>query len=314
MTSINTWRIRILDWLYDHRPDHPGQLASIGEFLTEDQRADQNLHMLLRSLLMDMDTEGLIKFSGTMGFLGSAAMILATGMAEVEQRRRNRGNRALRNAAARGAMLRWIYDHPKESDPVVQAAVDQEVMFEGEPFTKEDLAAAARYLDSKKLITGTPVAQIDYLLLATVTDEGIDCIEQFGGDVADYTRRGERAGTQNIVNFHAPVSGNVAFDAETVTQTASTTGMVADEMVQVLRAIVEALPVMGLPEAEAAALQRDAATLQGELALPTPDSGVVATFGRRVLDKVSSSAAGVVGAVLGAYLRFLAAKAGIELP
>jgi hypothetical protein len=54
--------------------------------------------------------------------------------------------------------------------------------------------------------------------------------------------------------------------------------------------------------------------LQGELALPTPDSAIVATFGRRVPDMVSSSAVGVVGAVLGAYLRLLAAKAGIDLP
>jgi hypothetical protein len=36
-------RIQLLDWLYDYRPASPGEMATIVDFLPEDERSDDTL-------------------------------------------------------------------------------------------------------------------------------------------------------------------------------------------------------------------------------------------------------------------------------
>ncbi|TDW88795.1 hypothetical protein [Kribbella sp. VKM Ac-2566] len=313
MTETEIWRIQLLDWLFDFRPANPGHFAKIVDFLDEDERTDGRLHGLLRGILHRLRDEDLITLAEGMGFDGLDASITAAGMADVEARRERRHDPALRNSAARDATLRWINRHPRSPDPR-DMLVDRSTYYEGQPLEIADLTAALEYLLSKDLVTGvTKVAEF-VLLEPELTSKGIDCVEQYGGSVSVYLKRGgEGGGTQHNVNFHGPVSGNVAWASETVTQTATTTGIAGDELAVLVHAIIEAIPSLGLPAEESAKLARELEVIDAELVTTSPDAGVVQTFMRRVLATVGGAANSALAAVLMAYAKDQMRKLGIPI-
>ncbi|HEX8626832.1 MAG TPA: hypothetical protein VF755_01515, partial [Catenuloplanes sp.] len=63
-----------------------------------------------------------------------------------------------------------------------------------------------------------------------------------------------------------------------------TTGLAGDEIGVLIRAIVEALPALGLSEEQAAAVRSNAAVIEGELGRSQQNSGVVATMMSRTLE------------------------------
>jgi hypothetical protein len=191
--------------------------------------------------------------------------------------------------------------------------VDRSTYYEGQPLELTDLTAALEYLLSKEFVTGvTKVAEF-VLLEADLTDKGIDCAEQYGGSMSAYLKRGGNGGTQHNVNFHGPVSGNVAWAIETVTQTATTTGIGGDELAVLVHAISEAIPSLGLPAEESARLARELEVLDAELVTSSPDAGVVRTFMRRVLATVGGGANSALASVLTAYAKDLMRKLGIPI-
>jgi hypothetical protein len=311
MTETEILRIQFLDWLYDVGSERPSEQAKVVDFLGDDE-PDHQTETVWRGILRELDSDGLIRLAETMGFGGTSATLTGAGRGDVEARRKRRQNPARRNAAGRDAVVRWVYAHPKAPDlsPMV---TDPDSFYEGQPFDLPDFDAALKYLLAKGLVTGQDVAEF-VLLHAELTDKGIDCAENFGGSVSDYLRRSEDGGGTTNVNFHGPVSGAIALGNRDVTQTVTSTGIAADELVVLVRAIAEAVSVLGLSEEDASTIASDAQIIEGELVHEKPDAGVVRTFMGRILAKLGNAAASsALALVLTAYVKELMRKVGIPI-
>jgi len=298
--------------LYDFQPEQPGVLADVIDFLGTDE-PDAQTETLWRDVLRELEHDRLIMLAETMGFAGTAAMITGAGRADVEARRKRRNDPARRNAAARDAVLRWVYAHPKAPD-LKPMLTDPDGLYEGQPFDVADLEAALSYLHSKGLVTGVEVAEF-VLLHVELTDKGIDCAEHFGGSVSDYILRGQDTASTvtHNVNFHSAVSGPVAWGNRDVSQTVTTTGIAGDELTTLVRAIAQAAPALALSSKESDSLRVNAEIVEAELVNDEPDLGVIRTFLHRLLGTLGKAGDSALALVLGAYARELMKKIGIPV-
>lgn len=306
-------RVRLLDTLYDFQPAELGQMASVNDVIPPGELTEHTEH-LWRDLLRSLERDDLLKLSEAMGFEGTSMVITQTGREDVEARRARRSDPALRSMAARDAVVRWLYAQPAHQAPAVHAiAEDENHFYEGQPLTVKDLDAAVDYLYEAGLVAGKPMMGGAIARPRLTKPEGIDCAEQYGGSVSDYQRRAN-GGPQTTVNFHAAVSGNVAWANQSVQQTATTnSGLAGDELQNMVRAIVEALPVLGLSEDQAGTVRSQLNTIEGELAGGSPDAGVVKTFMMRVVASLASATNSSLAAVLSASAKELMKSAGIPI-
>jgi hypothetical protein len=311
MTETEILRIQFLDWLYDVGSERPGEQAAVLDFLG-DEEPDHQTETVWKGILRELDNDGLIRLAEAMGFRWSVTLT-GPGRGDVEARRKRRQDSARRNAAARDAVVRWLYDSPIPDPDLSRMLTHPDSYYEGEPFDLADFDHALKYLLAKDLVTGRDVAEF-VLSYAELTDKGIDCVENFGGSVSDYLRRGEDGGgTTHNVNFHAPVSGPIAWGNRDVTQTMTSTGMAGDELAVLVRAITEAVSALGLSEEDASAIASNAQIIEGELVNEKPDAGVVRTFMGRILAKLGNAANSALALVLSAYAKELMEKIGIPI-
>ncbi|MEU1647236.1 hypothetical protein [Micromonospora zamorensis] len=324
MTESEKRRVDLLEWLYNYRGGQPGAMPAVVDFL--DGEPDEHTEELWRGTLRGLKRDGLIILAESYGFGGVSALITDRGRAAVEAWRKHQGaereaqerrraDPALRRAASANGLLRWAYE--QDPDGTKWLYVDQFLssahsFYEGQRLPENLVRRAALNLQENELVRGDKgVAETEGPIVVQITTLGQDCIES-GGDVASYLRqRHERA--TNITNFHGPVSGNVTWDSTHVTQTASTTGMAGDELAVLVRAIAEAVPVLGLSEEQQAAVRRNVEVIEGELGQQQPDQQVVKTLLRRTLDLVGSTANSTLGLLLAGYAKELMRSAGIPI-
>ncbi|MFI2708925.1 hypothetical protein ACH495_02180 [Micromonospora sp. NPDC018662] len=307
MTGSQVRRAQLLDWLYDY----PGDVASIVEFLG--QEPDQLAQNLWRGTLRALDEEGLIRLAETMGFDGISAFITEAGRADVEARRARREDPARRRAAAATGLLLFLY----EKDPYREfwCEIDRiestnYALFEGGRLPGQLFRRLADDLHAEGLIVRRHPTKDDRPLTAQLTRKGQECVEA-GGDVAAYLNRGKEQAA-NITHFHGPVSGsNVSWASERVTQTATTTGIASEELVALIHAITEALPVLGLSGEQAAAVQHNAEVIEGELQRSQPDKHIVRTMLMRTVDTIVGAGNSALGLVLTGYAKELMQRAGV---
>jgi hypothetical protein len=93
----------------------------------------------------------------------------------------------------------------------------------------------------------------------------------------------------------------------------TSTGIAGDELAVIVRAIIQAAPVLGLSEEDAVRIASNAQLVEGELANDQLDAGVVRTFMQRILATLSSATDSALGLVLGAYAKWFMRKVGIPL-
>ncbi|MEV7629386.1 hypothetical protein [Actinoplanes sp. NPDC089786] len=315
MVETNLRRIRVLDALYDFTLDATGTMPSVLDVIELDELTPES-EPVWRDLFRDLDRAGLIKLAESMGFEGTSMVITHAGRVDVESRRARRNDPIRRNVAARDAVIRWLHGRPNHEAPDVHPiSQNPAFLFEGLPISTEDLDAAVGYLESVGLITGFKVWGGVIARPRLTTPQGIDCAEQFGGSVSNYLRhQAGNNGAQNTVTFNGPVSGNVAWDSQHVTQTASTnSGLAADELKNMLRAIQDALPVLNLPSVQENEVRANLESIDGELASSTPDASKVKTFMSRALTGLGAAANSSLATVLTASATELMSNMGLPL-
>jgi hypothetical protein len=302
-------RIRLLDRLYGFEPANPGLMPSVTDVIDPDELGVDN-EQLWRDILRALDREGLIKLAETMGFEGTSMVLTHAGRVEVEARRARRRDPARRNLAARDAVVRWLYARPgHEASGVEPMTADPGYLYEAEPFTITDLNAALTYLVNAGLVAGVAAFGAP-VVRPRLTSKGVDCAEQFGGSVSDYVRRSAGGDTQHHVNFNGAVSGNVSWSSEHVTQTA-TTGLAATELLSVVRAIAEALPVLGLSTEQADQVRSDLSMIEGELATKQPDRNLIKTLMGRAAAALGTATTSALASMLRASVEELMRRAGM---
>ncbi len=112
MTEIELLRIRVLDWLLDYQPEHPGAMAEINKLAGEEEDLSPGEQSLWRDVLWSLRDDRLITLSESMGFNWGLSLT-GRGRHEAQERRERRGNHAIRRAYARDAVLAWLYEQPE---------------------------------------------------------------------------------------------------------------------------------------------------------------------------------------------------------
>lgn len=308
--STDLMRVQLLDWLYDFRPTNVGEFATIVDFLEPEVRTDDHQHQLWRGVMRDLEADGLIMNASGMGFEGLAAMITAAGRRDVEARRSRRADRAQRNTAVRNAVVRYVYDNPQV--PGLESMLESHY-FEGDRLTQQDLDDALQYLLDKDLVQGTDVAE-EILINIKLTDRGIDCAEHFGSSVSDFLRGERGRGTQ--INIQGNNYGPMAWDSQRITQTVTTTasGMAGDELVVLVRAIREALPVLDMDEVDRVKVDKQLQAAETELEADGPDQGIIGGILKRTVATVGNVADSSLALLLTAWAKDLMQKAHLLPP
>jgi hypothetical protein len=183
--------------------------------------------------------------------------------------------------------------------------------YEGEPFELTDLDEALRYLVEKEMVKGVGLWG-GTIARPQLTDKVLRCAELFGSSVSAHVRSQASGGVQHNVNFNGPVSGNVAWASENVTQSA-TSGMTATDLAAVLRALSKAVPELGLGPEDTAALTGDLQVVEGELVTDQPDTGKVRTCLRRVMTVLGRATESSFAVVLTSYAKYLMSRPGIPV-
>jgi hypothetical protein len=296
-------RIQLLDRLYDFRPRRASDLADVSTLIGP----APGEHDDWLGILHDLADHGAIMLTSSMSFDGTRARLLDAGRAEVERRRERRQDRVARTEAARRAVLEWLAEHPG-SERLTPICTDPAYFFEGAGLQPADLGAALNQLHQQGLVTGTRTGEAS-LMNAALTARGRSLLEQ-GEPVSSYHQTN---GTTNNIHFNGPVSGNVAWSNQAVTQTATTTGTPHDELMLLVRAITQAVPTLDLPRPDADAVASNAATLADELRRERPDRNLVATILGRSIATLGRQGSGALAIVLGAYARHLAQQMGLPV-
>ena len=305
MSETKLRRIQVLDRLYDFRPGS-GEMAGFS-YLIGGEHADFDEQRAWADVLTDLEREGMIMLSTGLNFDGYSALIKGPGRREVEDRRSRRSNVGLRRLAVRDAVISWISLNQRQ--PTTGMTDGGILLFEGDPFSSDELHQALRYLDEKGLIDG--LRGDDTVMTAWLTAEGHDCVDKYGGSVSDYVRRGERAGTTNYVTVHGDNSGNIGWDSQTLTQTATTTGVARDELTTIVAALRQATGALGMGEDDEKEIGRHLDIVDAELSQAEPSKEVTTTFLRRAVAVVEKQTENALGLVLTAYVKWQMQRMGL---
>ncbi|MFC4469294.1 hypothetical protein ACFPH6_33080 [Streptomyces xiangluensis] len=294
----------LVEWVYDRTRADPLGGVSITEFgqshgLTENQNYQLLQFCKGQRLLDDRHTT----------HDGPEANLTPRGLEWMEERRRRRADPAARAAAARKGLLVWLW-HRKHEDVLLPAVTDvlndPLSLFEGERLTDRDIDRASAYLSAKGLIKGDRNASSDGPVQAEITAEGEDCVDNYQGDIGAYERR-NTGGTTNIHIGHN--NGNIAANSRNFTLNATTHhGIDLAQVVMAARALRQAVPILDLPEDDAAEVTQLATRMEEEATSTNPDPGRLQRWRNQAVAILSSPVvSGALGSVLATYL-------GVVLP
>jgi len=274
-----------------------------------------------RYRLMELRDAGLITESGRPDRMPEASALCAltdAGKKDVEQRRIRRKTQRQwrRQIAAMDGLLHWLNEQDpngerwNEIDGVLESRYAR---FEGEHLPEDSFRRAAEYLQQSELIRGDGnVGEIPGPLTAQITIRGQTCIES-GGSVADHLSRQNEHPASNTTNIGHVSGGNIALHSTYVTQTTTTSGLASDEIGDLVRAIVEALPALGLPEEKAAEIRSNTHIIEGELARREQDPHIVKTMMSRTLEALTGATSSTLGLLLTGYAKELMKRAGLPI-
>ncbi|WP_171117021.1 MULTISPECIES: hypothetical protein [unclassified Streptomyces] len=294
----------LVEWVYDRTGGDPMKYASVAAF--------GQLHGL-----DERQAFGLLQYAKSCGLLDHrfmsfgdpAANLTPRGLEWMVERRRRRADPAARAAAARKGLLVWLW-HRKHDDILLPAVADvlndPLSLFEGERLTSNEIDRASAYLSEKGLIKGDRSAGSNGHVQAEITAEGEDCVDSYQGDIGAYERRNTGGNT----TFHiGQNTGNIAANSRDFTLNATThSGVDLAQVVMAARALRQAVPILGLPEDDAAEVTQLATRIEEEATSTNPDPSRLQRWRTQAVAILSSPVvSGALSSVLATYL-------GVVLP
>ena len=161
----------------------------------------------------------------------------AAGQALVQTRNERRGNRKLRPAAARDALLDWCYQVGEVAN-IGNFPSAVQAHFEGDPFTEDEISQASRDLNERGFITGTG-SMGGGIARPSLTAAGRSVVEDYDSSIRAYETRDQTPrGHATTINFDGgSFSGQLTVgDHNQVTQN---NGSMDPEFGELVKAVLE---------------------------------------------------------------------------
>jgi hypothetical protein len=211
-TNSQIRHARLLEWLA-----HAGDEVQVEPFYRD-----------LPDWLGNDDWLGDVKALGELGLIehryplsGVVASVTPAGQDRVDIMLAMRADVRKRRAACRDAMVAWLcWCDATSAQPARRKLRDAMVtearfgLWFADAFTDDDLADAAAWLHRHELVQGLTVAEFDGPVQLYLTDEGIECAENFDSETGRYLQaQRARSGSGPIV--HAVASHNACHVPDT---------------------------------------------------------------------------------------------------
>jgi hypothetical protein len=297
MSDAIAYRDQLVDWVYEQAGGVVTESVPIMAFTESVGLNSDGAYTLLRYCR----DEGLLD-DRTSGMGNPCALLTSYGMADVLARRKRRVDPAQRARACRTALLRWFYDQriAQVHMPITEEfAQDASKVWEGIQFTDIEIQDAAEYLSDKALIDGVSVPELRGPVRAQITTEGIDCVTDWDGNVAEYLRdqRGYGPTINHGPEFHGRAQGqHFAWGNRDVTQHQVSEQVAPgfEPLAEAVAEILKQLPAFGLDPDDQQDAEEAAGEVLGEVTQPRPEPRrvrkMVATL-RGFLVPIAASAA-----------------------
>lgn len=242
-TASQIRQARLIEWIGERCAERPAsEYVPVEPFYSALPDQSMNTYQIARGDLDYLDIRALLSLAAGLGGIESLD-VLATpeGRAFTEGLQAARGNKQRRRSACRDAMVDWLYSCEAMCPPgVVRDMMLQDLQrgyWFAEPFSADDLDAAAAWLRRQGLVDGTGVGQTQGPVILYLTDTGVKCAEDFSSDTGTYLERQQNRGTGPTVNIgsnSAPfqVAGDNARQVQNI-------GIRADDLRQLITGITE---------------------------------------------------------------------------
>jgi hypothetical protein len=307
-TASQARQVRFVEWLVPQSSSVT--YVPVKPFYDAEPEQDALTIRVVHDELRELERRSLIDLAAGMGGIEAFdALAAAQGRRLAEELQARRADKRLRKAACRDAMVDWLYARDATSS-LTQPARDKMLAYPrwgtwlAEPFSADDLDAAAAWLERQGMVKGVKVDQREGPVRLYLTDAGVACSEEFGSDTARYTaahRSAAGPAHSNTVTVNGPASGLIV-GSHDITQHAGNAIQQASIDVAALtkfaQAVAQALPALALlPEKQEAA-----GTLTGEIiqaaSQPEPDHPKLRALGRSLRTILEGAAGNALAAVL----------------
>ncbi|RAO29999.1 hypothetical protein PSN13_05198 [Micromonospora saelicesensis] len=303
MNDTVAMRDALLDWACDQAGGDTLGVVPVTPFATQ-----HGLDLDAGFTLVDVcEASGMAKSTSTFG--NPSIILTPEGLAHVQERRRRQADPALRAAAARSGLLRWMYRQhiAREHMPLPSRFVsDPGAVFEGSAFTENEIELAAEYLAKRNLIKGPGAFGHRGPLRADITPDGMDCVVDWSANVSAYLRRQESTGS----TYNGPVFNNstadgaqIAWNNHSVIQNNNRIEHVApgyEALAEALTEVLQQAPAMGLSQEDREDVDAASNEILAEIVRDEPRPGPIrraAAALRALLTPIA--AAGAAGAATG---------------
>ncbi|NAS22493.1 hypothetical protein GT755_12450 [Herbidospora sp. NEAU-GS84] len=270
---------RVLFMLDEHERNHPGtapRLGELAEAATDEPTLWSSIDDHGALVMSTLETQGLVRVGRTMGPPSSHALrLLPLGKTEAARQKQQRESVAARRNAGRCALLFWLYneDAAGNTGPVEFTRFLEYPLsyFWGFKLDASDVEHCVRWLSEKGLATMV-AAWGNGGGIAHITVEGIDCIEQYSGEIGAYMKG--RSGSGQSISIGDNFTGQFGAAHQGSVQQTQNQKVDVEGISKVLGGIRAGIPALGLDAEDAAELEGVIVDIEkrggsGELDAPT---------------------------------------------
>jgi hypothetical protein len=240
---------QLIEWIVQQSAERPEGLGiKVEPFYSALPDQSANTNEVARGDLDHLERASLIRqMSGLGGIEALDVLITQQGRAFAEHLQAARANKQGRRAAARDAMVDWLYSGDALSPPGQARDRMLEDPARGywfaELFARSELDAASAWLHRHGMVEGATVDEAEGPVVLWLTDTGASCAEDFGSDTASYLDKQQYRAPGPLVNIGShsgplQVAGDNAHQVQNVGASANDLQVMITGITDIVRALV----------------------------------------------------------------------------
>lgn len=199
-----------------------------------------------------------------------------------------------RDEEVNNAFMNWLAEYEAQQPNPEQILTLGTVEPGGVALTMDEVERCARYLAAVGLIRGAGAMGRKMPFRAWLTDDGLRCVSEFGGDVAAWNRSRQPSYTDQSVNVQAGRDAQVAAHSSYVNQAQGESSVNVEKLVEATQGVREILPALaGVEGVDAVEVEGVVAEIEAEASVDKPDHGKLRRLGTRLKDLLGPAAAGL---------------------